>query len=537
MTVRDAAIQYARNGWNVIPLHSPQGAGCSCGHADCGKPGKHPRIAEWQRVFCDVDSAERYWTQWPDANIGLRLDDLVVLDVDVKATENGLQSWAALETEHGTLDPRARQKSGSGGWHYLFEGVNGLSKHLKFRPGLDLLTGAGCFIVVEPSAHATGGVYAWTDEPSPLAARRDTIALTAPPQWVVDAATNRKPKTAERVPADRLMVSALEKIQAGAGRNDAGLWFFCQRRDNGYSRDEAFLFMRDWVSKANEATPGHERYAMKEAEATLRSAFKREARERWDEPEREGHADILLKLTDDFEYYKSGPANDGYVRMDIGDHRELWRVDAKGTKVREVLTHRFLAQKGRAPKREALNTVVDTVAAKCGLGSKADVHVRYARNRDAVYLDMADDRWRAIEVTKDGWRVVDEPPVLFRRGAGARPLPVPTCGGTLDSLRALVNAGDDSQWCLMLAWLVGTFLPQGAFTHLALHGEQGSAKSTTALLLQSMLDPSDAGLNSPPKDEVDATVAALHAGILAYDNLSGCHFGVCNLYRSRLLIA
>jgi len=82
----------------------------------------------------------------------------------------------------------------------------------------------------------------------------------------------------------------------------------------------------------------------------------------------------------------------------------------------------------------------------------------------------------------------------------------------------------------MMAWLVGVFLPQGAFSHLALHGEQGSAKSTTALLLQSVLDPSDAGLNSPPKDEVDATVSALHAGILAYDNLSGCRAELADVF-------
>ena len=35
------------------------------------------------------------------------------------------------------------------------------------------------------------------------------------------------------------MAKALENIQAGSGRNDAGLWFFAQLRDNGYSRDEA----------------------------------------------------------------------------------------------------------------------------------------------------------------------------------------------------------------------------------------------------------------------------------------------------------
>jgi hypothetical protein len=37
-----------------------------------------------------------------------------------------------------------------------------------------------------------------------------------------------------------------------------------------------------------------------------------------------------------------------------------------------------------------------------------------------------------------------------------------------------------------------------------------------------MLDPSDAGLSAPPKNEEDATISALNAGLLAYDNLSGC---------------
>ena len=78
-----------------------------------------------------------------------------------------------------------------------------------------------------------------------------------------------------------------------------------------------------------------------------------------------------------------------------------------------------------------------------------------------------------------------------------------------------------------------------------LHGEQGSAKSTTALVLQSMLDPSDAGLNSPPKDETDATCPRLHTGILAYDNLSGCRAELADVfcrfstgqgYRTRTLV-
>ncbi|MBZ5621025.1 MAG: bifunctional DNA primase/polymerase [Acidobacteriia bacterium] len=519
----------------MLPLHEPLVSRCSCGNSDCGKPGKHARVREWQKATCDPATVAAWWKQWPNANIGLRLDGLIVLDVD---GAEGFESLAAMEAEHGILDACARQRSGSGGWHHVFQAVEGVEKRIKFRPGLDLLTGAGCYIVAAPSLHASGGRYEWVDEHSPLSAHRDQIPLTVPPGWLLRAASNEKANTsarakrptAERVPTERMLSMALEKIKAGEARNNTGLWFFAQLRDNGYTKDEALLTMRDWVNAANDATPGQHRYTMQEAEASLRSAYSKDARDPWDEDDKPNHADILLRLIDDFEYFKSGPANDGYVRMVIGDHHEVWKVDGKSPRVREVLTHRFLTQKDRAPSREALNTVIDTVLAKCGAGPKVDVHVRFARSRDVIHLDMCDDQWRAIEVTKDGWRVVPNPPVLFRRGAGARPLPVPVKGGTLDALRPLLNAGDDTQWVLMLAWLAGAFLPEGAFSHLVLNGEQGSAKSSTSLVLLSMLDPSDAGLSGPPKDEVDATVSAMHAGLLGYDNLSGCRAELADVF-------
>ena len=45
-TMMRAALAYARLGLAVIPLHTPRGdGGCSCGRANCGNRGKHPRNA------------------------------------------------------------------------------------------------------------------------------------------------------------------------------------------------------------------------------------------------------------------------------------------------------------------------------------------------------------------------------------------------------------------------------------------------------------------------------------------------------------
>jgi hypothetical protein len=315
-----------------------------------------------------------------------------------------------------------------------------------------------------------------------------------------------------------------EKIHLGEQHNTLVAFAGSMRR-NGADADMIFAALKEANKRCDKPGP----------EENLRNIARTVARY---EPGGEGgkagkgpnHADILLGMIGDFEYFKSGSANEAYVRMSIGDHRELWRVSDRDTKVREVLTHRFLVEHGRAPSREALNTAIDTIMAKCSMGQKVDVHVRFARSSDVIYLDLADEQWRAVEITKDGWRVVDNPPVLFRRASGARPLPVPVKGGALDQLRPLVNSGDDAQWLLMISWLVGVFLPEGAFVHLVLNGEQGSAKTSVALALVSVLDPSDAGLTSPPKDEVDATVSALHAGVLAYDNMSGCRADLSDVF-------
>ena len=44
LDVLTAALEYARQGIAVFPLHNPTADGsCSCRKADCGSLGKHPR--------------------------------------------------------------------------------------------------------------------------------------------------------------------------------------------------------------------------------------------------------------------------------------------------------------------------------------------------------------------------------------------------------------------------------------------------------------------------------------------------------------
>src|SRR5688500_3317712 len=86
MTNLDYALAYARRGWAVFPVHTIVHGACSCTKS-CGKQaGKHPRTQHGHRdATTDPAIIRKWWTQWPDANIGIAtgaVSDLTVWDFD-----------------------------------------------------------------------------------------------------------------------------------------------------------------------------------------------------------------------------------------------------------------------------------------------------------------------------------------------------------------------------------------------------------------------------------------------------------------------
>lgn len=154
-------------------------------------------------------------------------------------------------------------------------------------------------------------------------------------------------------------------------------------------------------------------------------------------------------------------------------------------------------------------------------GALHPVAVRLAEHNGRIYVDIADEERNAIEITGDGWRIIKDPPVKFRRTRSMLPLPVPVKGGNLTELRPFMNAATDDVWIPIIAWLLGTFNPKGPYPVLLLQGEQGTAKSTQTHILRSLIDPNTTDKRSFPKDERDLVIGAMNNWVLSYDNLSG----------------
>ena len=230
-------------------------------------------------------------------------------------------------------------------------------------------------------------------------------------------------------------------------------------------------------------------------------------------------ADILIDLASRLELFHSSDGV-GFADLDVDGHRETWPVRTKG--FRRWLAREFYEATGGAPSSEALQSALSVIEAKAHFdGPEREVHVRVGGNEGRLYLDLGDESWRAIEIDANGWRIVEEPPIRFRRAAGVKRLPIPVSGGSVDRLRTFLNVQTDADFVLAIAWALAVLRDRGPFPVLVLAGEQGSAKSTFASILRELLDPNAASLRALPREERDLYIAANNGHVLAFDNVSG----------------
>jgi hypothetical protein len=234
----------------------------------------------------------------------------------------------------------------------------------------------------------------------------------------------------------------------------------------------------------------------------------------------QSQADRLIAIADVATLFHT-PDGTGYARVPVGEHVETWGV--RGPSFRRWLSRRFYIKTQKTPSAQAMTDALRHLEARAQFdGDTRDVFVRVGRLDDALYVDLANAEWQAIKITRAGWQVVSQPPIAFRRARGMLPLPLPQSGGSLDALREHINLGpdDDDDWRLVAGWEVGALHPTGPYPVLAMHAEQGAAKSTTQRLLRALLDPNTAPLRAEPRDGRDLIIAANNGWIVALDNVS-----------------
>ncbi|HXE75499.1 MAG TPA: hypothetical protein VNN18_07690 [Candidatus Xenobia bacterium] len=228
----------------------------------------------------------------------------------------------------------------------------------------------------------------------------------------------------------------------------------------------------------------------------------------------------LVEVLPDDAVLFHAPDGTEYTVVTVNGHRETLKI--KSAAFRKYLARLLYLTEGKAPSSQALHDAVNLICAQALYdGHEQEVYLRTApREGGGFWLDLCDPTWSAIEVTSHGWRVVENPPVRFRRASGMLALPVPQRGGTLDELDEFVNvrSADDR---LLLRTIISSYMrPTGPYVVLALHGEHGACKSSAAKVIRLLIDPSSTLLSRAPRDEHNLFIAANNGWIVNFDNLS-----------------
>ncbi|WP_081867082.1 bifunctional DNA primase/polymerase [Halobacillus karajensis] len=176
--------------------------------------GKSPLIdGGFHNATIDIEQINKWWTESPEAGIGLatgKISGYTVLDVDPR--NGGDESLERLIEDYGSLPDTVTCLTAGGGSHYYFKYDERLTRSkTPGYEGLDL-QGNGKYVVLPPSIHPNGKQYEWE-----LSSRPDETPIAELPAWLLSV-------TGEATEAQKRPVSHWREILQGAGeggRNEA----------------------------------------------------------------------------------------------------------------------------------------------------------------------------------------------------------------------------------------------------------------------------------------------------------------------------
>lgn len=213
------------------------------------------------------------------------------------------------------------------------------------------------------------------------------------------------------------------------------------------------------------------------------------------------------------------PDGTPYATFEIDGHFETWALRSKA--FRRFMGGLYYGETNSAPGANATTEALLVLEAKAAHeGPEHEVHVRVAQRDGKIYIDLGNARWEVVEISPEGWVVLPVPPVKFRRTKGTAALPHPIAGGRVEDLRRYVNVASDTDFVLLVAFILSAMRATGPFPILVVVGEQGRGKTVVMRFIRGLADPACPAVRAEPRNPRELAITAQGNWLIALDNLS-----------------
>ncbi len=210
--------------------------------------------------------------------------------------------------------------------------------------------------------------------------------------------------------------------------------------------------------------------------------------------------------------------HDTYIAYD-GNGSNVSKINSKISKL--WLTGYGYSSLNSVLTPDTINRVLQTLSANAHFqGKQYPLGVRSVHNSEGLWYDLGAS---AVHITESGWMITDRPPIVFKRFPHQKAQVTPVRGGDLRLLLKYINITNEAEQLLFLVYVVAAFIPDYPHPLLILHGAQGAGKTTPMRVMKELIDPSELGGSSAPKNIEVFVQTISHHSFMFYDNLSKMH--------------
>ncbi len=202
---------------------------------------------------------------------------------------------------------------------------------------------------------------------------------------------------------------------------------------------------------------------------------------------------------------------------------QSFQIGSEGYK--DFVQGEFYKASGDTLTAAQLDEVSRIHRSQAGESEEREVYIRNAApTSDRSYIDLNDGQNTIIEVDAHGWRVSENPPVIFKRPSSMGALPFPEKNGSIEPLKEIFNLEREEDFPVIIAALAyilrGCPNSHGTYPVIVATGREGSAKSTFMKIIKKLIDPGSPQTRTPTNDLKDLFIGANNVLIYSLDNVS-----------------